>query len=280
MNISLEHIERFPPKTIEGIPCYSPATAFENEDYPSSAYGQYSDLEERHFWFKARARVLVFLISKFAQQDPEDFFLEIGCGTGYVAQQIAQECSFQVVASDVHISGLRIAKARESRVAFVQVNAKALPFHSAFTAVGAFDVLEHIDDDHSIIEGIHELIKPNGLFFLSVPQYQWMWSKLDDVGEHKRRYTRKDLESKLEHAGFKVEYISSFMFTLFPLMIISRFLKKNGRTPDSEYGELRLNPILNRLLYTLTSLDVLLMKRGLSLPWGGSLIAIARKHGV
>ena len=69
------------------------------------------------------------------------------------------------------------------------------------------------------------------------------------------------------------------MFTLFPLMIISRFLRKKSKVPPSEYGELKLNSYINKILTVAAFADVALMKLGISLPWGGSLIAVARKRG-
>lgn len=277
MRLLLEELVTFKPTIIDGIPCFSPTTAFSEEDYPSSAYKEYASLESQHFWFRSRANILTHLITRFIDNLPNNIYLEIGCGTGFVSRELERNSQFQIIASDVHITGLKIADKSESTITYVQVDAKYFPFKQVFSGVGAFDVLEHIADDSEVLLGIYSLLKPGGYFFLSVPQYQWMWSQLDDVGGHKRRYSKRELYYKLKKSGFEIEYLSSFMFTMFPLMVLSRFLRRNGKVPQSEYGELKLNPYINKIFTVAAFADVALMKMGISLPWGGSLIAVARK---
>lgn len=278
MRLILEELVTFKPTVIEGIPCFSPTTAYSDEDYPSSAYKEYASLESQHFWFRSRANVLVHFINRFMGNLSDGIYLEIGCGTGFVSRELERNSRLQIIASDVHIHGLKFADKSESTITYVQVDAKQFPFKQVFLGVGAFDVLEHIADDDDVLLGIYSLLKPDGYFFLSVPQYQWMWSQLDDIGGHKRRYSKRELFYKLKESGFEIEYLSSFMFTMFPLMVLSRFLRRKGKVPQSEYGELKLNRYINMILTVAAFADVVLMKMGISLPWGGSLIAVARKR--
>ena len=70
--------------------------------------------------------------------------LEIGCGTGFVLQQLAAEDRYQLIGLESHIAGLRHARARLPSVDFVQADARDLPYDSEFDAIGAFDVIEHV----------------------------------------------------------------------------------------------------------------------------------------
>ena len=65
-----------------------------------------------------------------------------------------------------------------------------MPFQGEFDIVGAFDVLEHIENDELVMQGVRNALRPGGLFLVTVPQYQWMWSALDEIVHHKRRYSR------------------------------------------------------------------------------------------
>ena len=91
------------------------------------------------------------------------------------------------------------------------------------------------------------------------------------------------MKEKLSNNGFEILYISSFVFMLFPFMYISRFFKpkKVAEITDEvilkEMNELQLNPIINSVFGLFMKIDVLLIKWNLSLPFGGSLITVARK---
>ena len=104
-----------------------------------------------------------------------------------------------------------------------------------------------------------------------------MWSSLDEISFHKRRYSKTELIQKVSAAGFKVEYCGSFVFTLFPLMLASRFLLQRKKGKTSGNVEFRMNGFLNMTLESALSMDEFLIKRGIRLPFGGSLILVARK---
>jgi hypothetical protein len=108
-----------------------------------------------------------------------------------------------------------------------------------------------------------------------------MWSRSDDIACHKRRYERKELESKLKNASFKVKYISSFVFILFPLMYLSRLLQRNNsidkENQEAELKELQLNKYVNSIFLQIMKIDEYLIKQNIALPFGGSLIAVAQK---
>ena len=191
--------------------------------------------------------------------------------------------NYQLVGSEIHIEGIKFAKERLQKVEFIQLDATKMPFENEYDAIGAFDVLEHIEEDEKVIKEVYKSLKKEGLFFISVPQYQWMWSINDDIAYHKRRYNRNEMKEKLSNNGFEVLYISSFVFMLFPFMYFSRFFKQKNATEITdkvilkEMNELQLNPIINAVFGLFMKIDVLLIKWNLSLPFGGSLITVARK---
>ncbi len=270
-------------KIISGIKCYSPDLAIENGDYPSDAFKLLFEIEEKNFWFVNRNKIIINLFKKHVGEEVNKV-LEIGSGTGYVLKGLNDTFkNYNLYGSEIHLEGIKYAESRLRNIEFIQVDATNMPFENEFNAIGAFDVLEHIEQDLKVIQQVHKALKSGGLFIISVPQYQWMWSVNDDIAYHKRRYSRKELKNKLLSEGFEIDYVSSFVFILFPVMYISRLFKQkkvHEITEEiifKEMNELKLNPMLNSIFGALMKIDVFLIKNGISLPFGGSLIIVAKK---
>jgi SAM-dependent methyltransferase len=71
-------------------------------------------------------------------------------------------------------------------------------YRDEFDTIGAFDVIEHIEDDVGAMREIYRALKPGGGFMIIVPQHMFLWSRVDDLAFHKRRYARRELTAKLE----------------------------------------------------------------------------------
>lgn len=270
-------------ETINGIKCYAPELANENSDYPVDVFKILYSVEDTNFWFVARNKIIQFLFKKYLGSK-SNAVLEIGCGTGYVLKGLQDNfANYQLVGSEIHLEGLKFAKERLPNVAFVQLDATKMPFENEYNAIGAFDVLEHIEEDEKVMQEVYKALKPNGLFFISVPQHQWMWSINDHIAYHKRRYSRTEMKQKLINNGFEIIYISSFVFMLFPFMYLSRLFKQKKASKITheiilkEMNELKLNPIVNSIFWVFMKIDLFLIKAGFSMPFGGSLITVARK---
>jgi 2-polyprenyl-3-methyl-5-hydroxy-6-metoxy-1,4-benzoquinol methylase len=262
---------------IDGFKCYSPDLAIQNTGFDPKSFELLFKVEDKSFWFINRNKILQHLLEKFPV---EQNFLEIGCGSAYVINHLNKKLpNIEFTGSEIYLEGLKLAKLRVSEnVKLIQFDATELIFNEKYDGIGAFDVIEHIDDDELVLSNIYKALKPNGRIFISVPQYMFMWSQADDAACHKRRYTKKELTNKLVEAGFKVEYVSSYMFLLFPLMVISRLIGNKTKKSDEEmiqalYPGKFLNSFLNLFAY----FDYYLIKMGISLPYGGSLLAVAKK---
>lgn len=269
------------PVEIDGIACYAPELAHSDQDYPAEAYARLVELEANNFWFRSRNRVIRNVFRKYLPQPTPARVLEVGCGTGFVLSALRAENRFELVGAEQHLAGLVYAKRRLPDVTFVQLNARALPYRSEFHAVGAFDVLEHIDEDEDVMANVYSALQPGGLFVITVPQHAWLWSSADEHAHHKRRYTRADLVAKLQRAGFELRFCSSFLFTLLPLMYASRLRRKQAtdqrQAAEQSYDELALPPIVDKLFSAAMRIDELLIAAGISLPAGGSLLAVVQK---
>jgi SAM-dependent methyltransferase len=266
------------PVIIDGISCYAPALAQGSTDYPVELYDRLCRLEQGHFWFQARNRIILRMFHQYVTDQASPRVLEVGCGTGFVLQRLAAEGRYQLIGLEEHLAGLRHAQARLPSVEFVQADARDLPYESEFDAIGAFDVIEHIDDDGAVLASIHRALKPDGIVVLTVPQHKWLWSATDEQAMHKRRYTRGDLSAKLAAAGFALQRCTSFVTALLPVMYLSRLAKRQrAASAGDDVYEFEISPAANMMCSAAMRIDEALIGMGVSLPAGGSLLAVARK---
>jgi SAM-dependent methyltransferase len=266
---------------IDGFRCYAPALALECADYPSEGFDVTAEVEANSFWCRSRNRILRQIIERVTDRSRQLAMLEIGCGIGGVIAELRLVPNLRLTGSELYVQGLRYARSRFPDVDFIQLDATAMPFRNEFDVVGAFDVLEHIESDDRAIHGVHDALRPGGLFVVTVPQYQWMWSRLDELVHHKRRYSRWEILAKLRASGFDVLSSSSFVTTLFPAMVASRLLSRRRPTKtnvkEAFASEVTLPPAASRFCDWVMRIDELALRAGISLPFGGSLLVVARK---
>jgi len=267
------------PTIIDGFPAFAPELARENTGFQASYFAELADLEAQNFWFQARNELIVWALR--AEVADLARFLEIGCGTGFVLSGIHQAFpEADLVGSEIFSAGLPFAAARVPSATFYQMDARHIPFRDEFDAIGAFDVLEHIEDDVAVIDEVGRALRPGGRFVISVPQHPALWSPQDDLAYHVRRYTAAGLRRKLEAAGFEIDRMTSFVSLLLPVMLASRmrlrFRAQDG--PHDAIEELRLSPIANAISGSVMRLEIALTRRGVSWPAGGSLLVVARKR--
>ena len=93
------------------------------------------------------------------------------------------------------------------------------------------NVLEHIEDDYTVLKVIQEKLKNNGILFLYLPANMILWTKLDEMVGHYRRYEIKKIKSLCKKAGFNIVKIhyADFLgfFTTLIWKIFNIFMKKS-----------------------------------------------------
>lgn len=246
---------------------------------------------EKSFWFTARKRLIIYFLKKYFP-DMKDY-IEIGCGTGFLLQAVYDNFpNCKITASDLFLEALDYAKKRVHGVNFIQLDSTKMTEKEQYDGFGAFDVLEHINEDELVMKNLYNSLKNSTSEICSggvitVPQHMFMWSVADEENCHVRRYSQKELRRKLEKAGFKVERMTGFVSLLFPCMIISRFFLGTKRKKESEKldfpvwmkgnGELNLPAWMNAIFSFVMYLEFILLRLGVKFPFGGSIIAVVKK---
>lgn len=243
---------------------------------PSIDLKRFVRLEAQSFWFRSRNHLICWALEEYFPNARS--FFELGCGTGFVISAIQGVFpQLTVSGGDLCIERLRYAEARLPLARFLQIDARRIPFKEEFDVVGAFDVLEHIEEDEIALSQMYNAVKPSGGILLTVPQHKFMWSGKDSFAGHKRRYSRKELVKKVSNAGFEVVRTTSFVSILFPLMILSRLRQRNPKADWNPMAELEINRYLDTLLEKILGLERCLIKCGVSFPVGGSLLIIGKR---
>jgi SAM-dependent methyltransferase len=234
-------------------------------------YDQMAELDQRHWWYRARREVVASLIRRCAQTPSGARLLEIGCGTGH---NIAMLREFgEVEAIEVDPAARAIAQGRLGKPV---LEAPLPDLHGieerAYDLIGSFDVIEHILDDSASLASIARRLKPGGRFVMTVPAHQWMWSAHDVVNHHQRRYSKSALKRLVEGSPLKLEKIGYFNSLLFPLAMADRLKAKLTR---SESADVPLPPApINTALERAFAAERHLIGR-VPLPPGLSLFAVA-----
>jgi SAM-dependent methyltransferase len=188
-------------------------------------YDRMAELDELHWWYRARREVLDALIRRTVQPPKDARVLEVGCGTGHNVRMLERFGSVDGIEIDPEARGF--AERRLGRA----VSSAALPElsgieRSRYDLVAALDVVEHIDDDNAAIAGLASCLKPGGKLLVTVPAHQWMWSAHDELNHHKRRYSKRGLRSLIEGSPLRLDALGYFNSLLFPLAVGARLAAK------------------------------------------------------
>jgi len=264
------------PEKRGSVPIFASLLADSSSGFKASYFAPLAAREAGHFWFRARNALIVWALEKYGTNVAS--FMEIGCGTGFVLQGIARRFpAFRLVGSEIFAEGLSFAAERIPGGEFLQMDAREIPFWEEFDAVGAFDVIEHIEEDESVLKQIHDALKPGGLLLLTVPQHRWLWSAVDDHALHVRRYEARELHAKVVRAGFRVVRSTSFIVSLLPPMFAYRLMQRGEGNTFNPHEGLKMNPILNKIFEQCLYLERVLIQGGISFPIGGSRLVVAIK---
>ncbi len=233
------------------------------------------EMEGEHWWFVGRRRILKSFVreicSECAERRPR--ILDVGCGTGANLEMLAEFGESEGV--DVAEEALAFCHARGLQNVRLST-AEQLPFEDeSFELVTAFDLVEHLDDDVAGLREMRRVLKREGRVLLFVPAFMFLWGVQDEVSNHRRRYTAKELRRAVERAGFDVERLTYANITFFAPTLLGRLIMRaTGLRPASESN---VNiPALNGIFGKVLGAESALLRR-MNLPFGVSALCVARR---
>ena len=144
--------------------------------YDAGLFEAIAEVEPRSFWFRARNRLIVSTVRRHSPRARD--LLEVGCGTGFVLAALRDAFpGLRLVGAELFAEGLAVARRRLPDVELAELDATRL----SYDVVGAFDVLEHIDDDVGALRGMARAARHDGVVVLLVSQHPRLWSRMDTI---------------------------------------------------------------------------------------------------
>lgn len=238
-------------------------------DYRDYLSGQIKD----NFWSMAKRDLIELLLDHYTRDTPRDssiHILNVGAGVGDDLRVIRAFGAVHVV--DIDPRALQLIPeglCQEKRIADIV----DLPYPDrSFDVVTCFDVFEHVKDDRRAIREVRRVLKERGMMLFTVPAFQGLYSSHDRVLQHERRYDYPAMIHRL--AGFTIVFISYWNCMLSIPVAIKRSLRRNSM-PGADI--VSFSRPQNLFLFYLMHLENRLLRYGVMLPFGTSIVGVCRK---
>lgn len=165
--------------------------------------------------------------------------IEFGAGIGNISMLVRSHVStFDLVEPSANLAApLKQRFGEDENIAIYEETLEThLPkiADETYDSVVLVNVMEHIEDDVAALEGLYRILKPGGHLMLFVPALKFLYSDLDALVGHFRRYQRTELNDRVADAGFDI--------------IVSKYFDVIGVAPwwllNTKMGATGFNPLL------------------------------------
>lgn len=197
-----------------------------------------------HWYYSSKAKAMTRLLGGTMPST----ILDVGAGSGFFSRYLLAHTTAKE-AWCVDISYEADSDASEA--------GKAVHYRRSIEAVDAdlvllMDVLEHVDDDVTLLHEYVNKVPHGSRFLITVPAFQFLWSGHDDFLEHKRRYTLSQLEDGVRSAGLDVKQGTYYFGMVFPIAASIRLSQKVCSFERAARSQLtKHHPIVNTVLKSL-----------------------------
>jgi SAM-dependent methyltransferase len=237
-------------------------------------YEQMHALEGRLWWYRGLHGLMVDQVECVAGGTGP--LLDAGCGTGGLLAALARRNpDAPLLGLEYDAEAAQLA-AEKSGARVVVGSVTALPFaNGTLQAMISADVLPHrMVEPAQALEEAHRCLETGGILVLNLPAYGWMFSAHDRHVHSARRFTRRQAIGLAHAAGFSVRRATYWNCFLFPLMVVHRMLT---RWSDGGSDVRPFPPLVDTLFGAVVGIERHLIRWGLSLPFGGSVLLVVQK---
>lgn len=235
-----------------------------------AAYDRMAEIDQDHWWFVARRRIIATLIEKHRPKPGPLAILEVGAGTGSNLDLLKTFGKVDAIEPD---DGARAFAEQRSGLSIKGGYLPHVPLDDgAYDLIVLLDVLEHIPGDVEALTYLRGKLAPGGRILVTVPGAPWMWSAHDAAHHHQRRYTGAGLADTFRAAGLKPRFTTHFNSLLFPLIAAARLA---GKLLKKEGGDDALPPRpINGMLTTIFGAERRWVA-SVNIPFGVSIAMVA-----
>lgn len=228
------------------------------------------------YWFDHRAGSVAHVLGSLGVSS----MWEVGSGTGAMAKRLVPPLS-EVVTVEPLVEGARAAAGLGLPALCGTLQDLNLPPDS-IECIGAFDVVEHISDVTSFLREVHRVLRPEGVFVVTVPAFTWLWGDEDDVAGHVRRYSKRSLASQFHACGFALVHSEYLYASLVPLAACVRALpyrlgkrRSEDKVLESLRAQLEVPVGIDRIARYVLAVETGIARR-YRLPFGLSIVGAFR----
>lgn len=235
-------------------------------------YENESRIEQDHWWFVVRRE----LCKKYLQSQKKDaVILDIGSGSGSNLR-LLQEMGFSNYRGfDLNPLAKKFCEEKKLGEVLIGDICNSGLAEASFDVIMATDVIEHIRDDDKVLSEIRRILKPGGMAIITVPCFQSLWSRHDEILMHQRRYELSQLTAKILGNKMTISEAYYFNFFLFfPILLFRKISEKIGLKLESESAV--NNRFLNNLFKIIFRFDVFVAQK-IKFPCGVSAFVLVQK---
>lgn len=179
----------------------------------------------RHWYYRSKAAALRRAVSGLAPRR----LLDIGAGSGFFSRHLLAATP----AESALCVDIGYPADRDDQVAGKPVRFRRDIGQTDCDLVLMMDVLEHVDDDRSLVRHYAGKVPTGAHFLVTVPAFSFLWSGHDVFLEHKRRYRLSEIEAVLGDAGLEIMRGTYYFGLVFPLAAAVRLADRNTTEPRS-----------------------------------------------
>ena len=208
--------------------------------------------QKKHWWFQARKKIIdqIILNNIFKKKNN---ILDFGSGSGVNLDILKKYGSVDVHEKNKFARSI-LKKNKNVKTIFSNLKLKKNYYDIILLA----DVIEHIEKPKILMKNLKKFLKKDGQLLITVPAYQFLFSKKDEVLGHYRRYDINSLKKELK--GFEIVNISYFnTFLSLPIIILTiinkifkrDYISKVETTPNYILNKVYLHYIFQLLIHFL-----------------------------
>lgn len=150
------------------------------------------------------------LIDRWLRTLAPSSVIEAGCGMGSMACRLASSYEYRGYEPDPISFGVAETRLKELGRGRVLNGVVPEDPDREFDMLVAFEVLEHVEDDHGTLKSWSMWVRPGGHIMVSVPADPDRFDACDRLVGHVRRYTRDSLGDLFQDAGHRVLAIDAW----------------------------------------------------------------------
>jgi len=250
----------------------------------AQAYEMLAAREGAYWWHRARRVMVRNLLRKYGLTE-RPRWLDLGCGPGGNLTLLDGLSPHLVVGADLSPIARAIAKQKAPRASLIAVDiGRSLPFaDSSFDLVTTFNVLYHawVTSEAAVLAEAARTLRAGGLFLATEPAFAVLEREMDEIAMTRRRYRSSEFAGLCAAAGFDVLYTGYFTSFGFPLLLGLNWLGKlRSKAAAEEHQAADMKPLpqpVNGTMYAAARVEGFLIEHGLHLPFGTTLVCVARK---